>query len=166
MIQVCPYDELAALAVMRALDPADMLEARHVRGPGLTHARLFAEWHAAQPGAVLSLVVKSAGGRPVALVMLANTGQWGVAQAALLAADHHLWRRELMATALRIRRRIGAYCRDTGIRRIEVRCWTDHPRAGALLRLCGFRIEATMPGFGLGGDQTFQQHAWTAETGG
>ncbi|WP_333828279.1 hypothetical protein [Pararhodobacter sp.] len=161
MMQPGAYDPMAALAVFRSLDPCDLMEAQAIRGMGAGYAQLFAEWHAAQAGAVLSLVLRWHG-QPFALLVLGNTGQAGVAQAAMLARDHTQWRAGIVAAARRIRQNMPEFCAKAGVHRIEARAWAGHPRAGHFLRLCGFHVEAIMPGFGASGGETFQQYAWTA----
>ncbi|MFN3953225.1 MAG: hypothetical protein ACK4LQ_02150 [Pararhodobacter sp.] len=159
MLEACAYDDLAALAVFRALDPHDLLEAQHIRGASVRYPQLFAEWHGAQAAAVLSLVLK-AQGLPFAVLLVGNTGQAGVAQAAMLARDHARFRPALVAAAREIRTRLPAFCARLGVHRIEVRAWAGHPRAGRFLRLCGFQQEAEMTGFGAVGAERFLQFAW------
>lgn len=162
MIELAPYDEVAALAVFRQMDLHDLMESRLIRGMAAHHLQLFAEWHAAQGGLVLSLVARDrAQGVPFALLALGQTGQHGVAQAALLARDHGRFRRELAQAGLRIRLELPEICSGLGIHRIEARCWRDHPTAAAFLRACRFRHECDMPGFGPKGAFTYRQFAWT-----
>lgn len=160
MMQVAPYDAHDALIVFTHLDPWDAMEAAAVRGAKAPPAQLFAEWHAAQAHAALSLVLKW-GGVPFAVLVLGNTGQAGVAEAAMLARTHRHWRAGLVRAGREVRAGMAEYCQGRGINRIEARCWADHPRAGAFLRLCGFTLEAIMPGFGADGRAVFHQYAWT-----
>jgi hypothetical protein len=159
MIELRPYDDLAAMAVLSRLDASDRMEAEVMRGAITNHLALFAEWRSMQPAAVLSLVA-SVAGQPFALLMLVNTGQHGVASAALLARDHARYRRPLAQFAAAIRRDMPRYCADRGIHRIEARAWDDHPTASSLLAVLGFKHEANMPGFGPRGTVTFRQFAW------
>lgn len=160
-MQAGAYDPLGALAVFRQLDRHDLLEAQAIRGAGSTYPQLFADWHAAQVGALLSLVLRD-GGVPFAVLVLRHSGQAGVAEAAMLARDHRHWRRPLLAVARAIRCDMPRACAAEGVHRIEARSWAGHPRAAAFLRLCGFRLEAEMPGFGATGAEVFHQYAWTA----
>lgn len=163
MIELAPYSEVAALAVFRQMDHHDLMESRLIRGTAAHYLQLFAEWHAAQAGLVLSMVVKDLGrgGAPFAVMALGNTGQSGVAQAALLARDHQRFRRPLARTGLEIRRRLPDFCAELGIHRIEARCWRDHPTAARFLRGCMFKHDCDMPGFGPRGAFTYSQFAWT-----
>lgn len=161
MMRTGAYDDLAALTVFRHLDPADLAEAQALRGAGVRYPQLFAEWHAVQGAALLSLVINWHG-LPVALLMLGHTGQAGVAQAALMGRDHRRFRAAMIATARRVRVEMPIFCRETGIHRIEARAWSGHPRAGIFLKLCGFQSEVQMPGFGSAGAEVFHQYAWTA----
>lgn len=165
MIQPRAYDELAAMAVFRGLDPHDLLEAQITRGRDAGHLALFADWHAAQAHAVLSLVVftdPGRGAKPFGVLMLGNTGQAGVAQAAFLARDHGAFRRPLAEAAVQIRTQMPAFCHKAGIHRIEARAWAGHPRAARFLGAVGFAPEAIMPGFGSAGHEQFIQFAWVA----
>lgn len=163
MIALHPFDDVAAMDVIRNLDPFDRLEAEAVRGAAATHLALWADWRAIEGVRVASwLVRRAATGLPIALVALANTGQGGVAQAAMLARDHATHRRELVALARMIRSEMPRFCAELGINRIEARAWSRHPRASAFLSLVGFRHEADMPGFGIQGEQTFRQFAWVS----
>lgn len=165
MIQARAYDELAAMAVFRALDPYDLMEAQIMRGRAATHLSLFSDWHAMQAHAVLSLVAftdPAQGARPFAVLMLGNTGQAGVAQAALLSRDHGAFRRALVEAAREIRAVMPEFCDKAGIHRIEARAWAGHPRAARFLQAAGFCKEAVMPGFGAAGTESFIQFAWVA----
>ena len=159
MIELRAFDDLAAIVVFRHLDPSDRMEAEVMRGAPVSHLGLFADWRAMQPAAVLSLVA-SAAGQPFALLMLVNTGQSGVASAALLARDHARYRLPLGRFASAIRRGMAGYCAERGIHRIEARAWADHPTASRLLVALGFQHEADMPGFGPAGRASFRQFAW------
>lgn len=89
MIRISDYDDLAAMAIMRDLDVWDRLEAEAVRGEVVTHLSLFGDWRAARPLHVLGLTVRAQpSDEPIALLALANTGQHGVASAALVARNH------------------------------------------------------------------------------
>lgn len=165
MIEVRPFEDLAAWSVFQRLDPHDHLEAEFVRGAPATPLALFCDWRAAQPIQCVSLVIQTDarhGAVPFAVLCLANTGQAGVAQAALLARSHEHFRRPLAALAAQIRSRFPAVCAELGIHRIEARCWSNHPSAAILLDRIGFRHECDMPGFGKSGHITFRQFAWIA----
>lgn len=163
MITLRPYDDLAAFAVLKALDPHDQMEVEVTRGAAATHLALFADWRQMQGLAVASFVAHAGAFEvPFAVLMLTSTGQAGVASAALLARDHRQWRRPLAALALRVRREMPEFCARAGITRIEARAWAGHPRASTLLAAIGFHLEAEMPGFGRAGCHVFRQFAWTA----
>jgi len=162
MITLAPFDNLGAMAVLSRLDPSDLIEAHLVRGVHADHLTLFADWRGMQAQAVLSLVLKDdrRGGKPFAVLALSNTGQAGVAQAALLARDHAAHWRALATAALMIRAGLPEYCAEWGIYRIEARCWAGHPSAARFLTHCGFAPETDMPGFGPDGTAIFRQFAW------
>ncbi len=163
MIEIRPYEDLASMAVFRALDVHDHIEAELVRGASATALALFADWRLAQAHAPLSIVaVTGAIGRPFALLTLGNTGQAGVAQGAMLACDHNRHRHNLARLAVAIRRQMPAWCAERGIHRIEARVWAGHPSASLLLFAIGFAHECNMPGFGLTGTEVFRQFAWSA----
>lgn len=162
MIELAPWDPNAAWSVFHRLDNADWAEAQAMRGgTGSGVLDLFADWRAMQAHACLSLVLKSHGS-PFAVLAVGDTGQSGVAQAALLARNHTRFRLQLAQAGALIRRRLPGFCAELGIHRIEARAWFDHPRAHAFLDLCGFDLEATMHGFGADGREIFCQYAWTA----
>ncbi len=165
MIQLRPFDDFAAMTVIRGLDPWDQMEAEATRGARSSHLAIWADWRAIEGARVASWVVHSEAGTPFALVALANTGQSGVAQAAMLAMNHQGWRRELVAVARTIRDQMPEFCAELGIHRIEARAWATHPRASAFLQLVGFHHETDMPGFGPGGTETFRQFAWVGANG-
>jgi hypothetical protein len=161
MIRVHPFEDLAAMAVFSRLDVHDHIEAELVRGAPTTALGLFAEWRAAQAQGPVSLVATTGpSGKPFAVFALGNTGQAGVAEGALLAADHLRHRMALARLAVAIRQRLPAFMAETGINRIEARCWAGHPTASRLLAAMGFRHETDLPGFARDGTQTFRQFAW------
>ena len=165
MISVIPYEDRAAYVVIQRLDPFDHIEAELIRGAGASSLGLFADWRAAQSirsASFVALTGPERGGKPFAIFALGNTGQAGVANAALLARDHLHFRRPLAELALMIRREFPRFAADHGIHRIEARCWADHPHAASLLRNIGFSHECDMPGFGLTGAISFRQFAWLA----
>lgn len=164
MITLAPYDDHAAMAVLSALDPMDHMEAQVTRGVSVSHLALFADWRAAQAGAILSLILRAGGeaGTPFAVLVLGNTGQAGVAQAAMLSRDHTRFRRPLIEAALLIRRDMPVFCAEQGIYRIEARSWANHPRAARFLQASGFQKEVEMAGFGGAGQNRFCQFSFTA----
>lgn len=158
-----PYDDLAAMAVFRNLDVSDHMEAELVRGASTTHLSLFGDWRAAQAWQVMSLVAitpPTHGAQPFAVLCLGNTGQAGVANAALLARNHTLFRAPLRALVVAMARQLPVEARKRGIHRIEARCWAAHPTASRLLSALGFVHEADLHGFGADGRATFRQFAW------
>lgn len=165
MIHSRPYSDAAARAVLTRLDHADHFEAELVRGVATDGHALWADWRAVQ-GARLESVVfftgTHAGAAPFAVGCLTHTGQAGVAAGAFLARDHQRYRRQIGEAAVLIRRGLEAFARDTGLRRIEARCWDGHPTAPDFLSLLGFDLDADMRGFGPRGDATFLQYAWVA----
>lgn len=160
MIRLHPYDDLSAMAVIRQLDHHDQVEADLTRGAATPALALFAQWRSMQAIRIASHVATRADGTPFAVFALSNTGQAGVAQAALLARDHARFRRPLATLAAAIRAGMPGFAIDRGIHRIEARAWADHPTASALLTALGFDFETDMPGFGLSGTVTFRQFAW------
>jgi len=163
MVQALPYDDHAAMRVLKDLDASDLVEIGLMRGAQPNHLALFADWRQMQTMAALSYVLAldaSAGGIPFGVLVIGQT-QPGVAQAAMLARDHTKYRRPLIQTARRIRNEIPVFAKEAGLHRIEARSWVDHPRANKFLRLCGFTKEAALPGFGPDGRATFNQFAWT-----
>ncbi|MBY5988206.1 hypothetical protein [Roseovarius atlanticus] len=163
MIDLSGFTNLAGMAVLGHLDVNDLIEAQLVRGHQADHLDLFTDWKVMQAGAVVSLILSDpkTGGRPFAVLALGNTGQAGVAQAALLSKCHVRNRRSLARAALQIRARLPIFCEEVGIFRIEARCWSDHPTAPTFLHHCGFHPEVDMPGFGPKGRDRFTQFAWT-----
>lgn len=169
MITLRPFDDATSRQVLGKLDLCDQLECEFVRGRGIDDPMtLWADWRAMVPAHLLSLVAldRRRDGQgfvdvPFAVLALANTGQAGVGQAALLARDHGAFRVALARLAVMIRRGLPGFTREHGIHRIEARSWGDHPTAGRLLAAIGFRHEAEMPGFGVSGALTFHQWAWT-----
>jgi hypothetical protein len=162
MIQLCPPEPLALNAVLSRLDLHDQIEAELVRGRPTGGLELFADWwsmRGAWVGSHVFATGPSRGGAPFAVGALVNTGQAGVAQAALLARDHARYRRPLAELALRLAVELPAFCQARGIHRVEARCWAAHPSAPRFLTLIGFAHEADMPGFGADGAQMFSQFA-------
>lgn len=163
MITLRPFEDYAALAVFRALDVHDHMEAEAVRGASCTSLALFADWRAAQAHGPLSIIAHTGpAARPFAVITLGNTGQAGVADAAMLACDHRRHAVALARLAVTIRKGLPTFARDTGISRIEARSWACHPTAARLLTAMGFTHDCDMPGFGGSGHATFRQFAWTA----
>lgn len=160
MIDVRPFDSLSAWAVFQHLDPFDHLEAEVTRGAPVSALDLFADWRSIEAGRVLSYVASTLSG-PFAVFGLYNSGQAGVAVAALLARSHRTYRRPLAALALRIRTEMPVMAARLGIHRIEARSWGQHPTAASLLSSLGFAHEADMAGFGSTGQAMFRQFAWT-----
>ena len=90
----------------------ESLEAEVIRGAPSTHLALWADWRMMQAARVESWVaVTAAGGVPFAVLAVANSGQAGVAEAALLARDHRAFRRPLAALAAMMlsRRLVGSW---------------------------------------------------------
>lgn len=163
MIALRPYDDQAAFAVIERLDVSDRIEAEVVRGAPSTHLALWADWRMMQAARVESWVVTTAaGGVPFAVLAIANSGQAGVAEAALLARDHRAFRRPLAALAALLRREMPHWCNARGIHRVEARAWADHPTASLLLARIGFHHETDMPGFGPEGRHVYRQWAWVS----
>lgn len=156
-----PYDDASAMAVFSALDVADAQEVELVRGVRTSALALFADWRSVEPARVASFIACTGGGTPFAIFGLMNTGQAGVAAAALLARDHRRYRPWLAALAVDIRRELPAHCATLGIARVEARSWAGHPTASRLLRALGFCEECDMPGFGPTGRANFLQFALT-----
>lgn len=160
MFQLRPYDDLAAMAVLQALDVADQMEVQLVRGQVTGHLALFAEWRAMQAGFIASFIAQTPGGVPFAVFGLSPSGHAGVGVAALLARDHWRFRRPLAELSIEIRKRLARYCADTALHRIEARSWAEHPSAKRLLTAIGFCYEVSMPGFGPAGSVVFDQYAY------
>lgn len=164
-IEVCPYDDAAAMTVFSHLDPGDLMEMTIQRGEMPNSLALFADWRAQQGQAVASFVLKTKNhrrfhDRAFAVIALAHSGFYGVAQAALLAREHAKWRGPIARAAVLIRRRLDSFCGETGIRRIEVRSWSGHPTACNLLSSIGFAKEHTALGFGPDGDDSFDLYSY------
>ena len=159
MIQARPYEDTAAHVVLSRLDLNDHIEAELVRGQTAVGLAIFADWRAMRGFWVAGHVFCTATGTPFAVGALVNTGQAGVAQAALLARDHAQFRRPLTELALWLAAALPAYCRAQGIHRVEARCWAGHPTAARFLRAIGFDCETDMPGFGADGRAHFRQFA-------
>ena len=168
-IDARPYDDFAALQVFRHLDRNDLIEAQVVRGAAASHLSLFGDWRAAGAAAIASFVLhvedhQALADQPFAVLALAHTGQTGVAQAAFLARSHGKFRGPIARAAVLIRQRLPHLCADTGIHRIEARCFNAHPTAPRLLTALGFQHECTMAGFGARGANRFRQYAYLSPT--
>ena len=161
MIHVRPYDSQSAYAVLARLDLSDHIEAELIRGAPVVGLDLFADWRSMRGAWVAGHVFCTRWQHPFAVGAIVNTGQAGVAQAALLARDHAAFRRPLAVLARRLARALPELCAARGIHRIEARCWAQHPTAPRFLSHIGFRHEADMPGFGADGRAVFSQFALT-----
>ncbi len=159
MILIRPYDDLTAHAVLSRLDLHDQIEAELVRGRSAIGLELFADWRSMRGAWVAGHVFETRTGAPFAVGALVNTGQAGVAQAAMLARDHARYRRPLAQLACRIAVELPAFCLSHGIHRVEARCWAGHPTAARFLQAVGFAFETTLPGFGADGRAMFRQFA-------
>lgn len=157
-----PWTNSAALAVFRDLDQDDAAEAIIARGKSCDALQLWAEWWLTQRQAALSLVLHSRGGTPFAVLSVVPM-RAGVAQAALLARRHHVYRGDLLRAGAAIRSALPDWAATHGIRRIEARSWAGHPRASRFLALCGFRFEARLDGYGPDGSAMFCQYAWIGD---
>jgi hypothetical protein len=161
-ITLRPWSDHDGMAVFRFLDPLDLAEEEKVRGAAQNALALFADWRAMEPHRIVSLVAYTGGGVPFALFGLCNTGQAGVAGAALVARNHQAFRRPLAELAVLIRRHLPLEAARMGVRRIEARCWFHHPTASSLLEALGFQHECDMGGFGSPEATIFRQFAWIA----
>lgn len=159
MIDVRPFESLAASAVLQRLDVHDLIEAEVVRGTALLGLDLWADWRAMQ-GMCIASHVFTVEGQAFAVGAIVATGQSGVAQAALLARDHRRFRRPLVELARRIRDELPGFCADRGIHRVEARCWAGHPSASRFLAGIGFAHETDLFGFGADGRAVLRQFAW------
>lgn len=169
MIDVQPYDDHAAMAVFRNLDPHDVIEAEVMRGQSSSHLALWADWRAMRASWVASYVLSTGrpdqlGQTPFAVVALGNTGQAGVAQGAFLARSHKRFRGPIARAAVVIRHQLPRLCADLGIHRVEARCYAGHPTAQGFLRAIGFECDCAMRGFGADGTATFMQFAFLSQS--
>jgi hypothetical protein len=161
-----PYEDAAALALIRRLDPVDRAEIGVPEGRWLEDHRIWFDWRCLQPHAVASVIVAAGRGEAledIALVALVRGALPGLGHAAMIAADHRRHRRGLALAAAEMRRRLPVVARRAGLTRIECRVWEKHPTGPALLAAVGLRFEARCPGFGPGGCAAFLQYAWTDE---
>lgn len=167
-ILVRDYDLKSMESVFSYMDHSDLVEAAITRGdPGPVSAdkvrHFMIDWHNANALRLLSLVAcrkRQMGALlPFAIFGVSLTGYAGVAQAALLARAHFVFRRDLAELAILIRKGLPEWAAEHGINRIEARSWAGHPTGGGFLRAIGFDLECTMPGFGAGGMETFEQYA-------
>lgn len=162
-LRLTPWQDEAGHAVLTRLDAHDLMEATLVRGGPVTGLALWADWRAMEPYRIASLIAcRGATGTPFAVFGLVNSGQAGVAEAALLARDHAACRFDLARLCVTLRRAMPGWCAERGVRRIEARAWTCHPTAARLLRALQFHAETVMPGFGPDGRHSFAQFAWIA----
>lgn len=164
MIQLRPYDNLSAQAILTRLDPADLAEAALLRGGEVDGLDLFADWRASAAfwiGSRVAVTAPARGSRPFAVVAVTRASAPGIAHAALLARDHGRFRRELVMLARKLAADMPAWAAHHDLTRIEARSWAGHPRAAALLSAVGFRAECIMPGFGPDGREELIQWAWT-----
>lgn len=161
-LRLDPWQDEAGHAVLTRLDANDLREASLVRGGPVTGLALWADWRAMEPHRIASLIAcRAETGTPFAVFGLVNTGQAGVAEAALLARDHALFRLPLARLCASLRAAMPGWCAARGVRRIEARAWAGHPTAARMLRALHFFPEAVMGGFGPEGRHQFVQHAWT-----
>lgn len=166
MIELQPYSDHLAMHIFTSLDPNDHIEAELVRGVNTSHLAIFADWRSLEGVRLLSIIITDGGAQktPIAILGLSNTGQAGVAQAALLSRSHERFKPQLREVAKRIRHELPIFAEEQGVYRIEARSWSEHPTANRFLRYCGFRLETQMPGFGATGAFTFNQFAWISPT--
>lgn len=164
MIDLRPYSDAQANAVLRRLDAMDHAEASVFRGAQTDTLALFAEWRAAAQASVVSLVFVTSpnhGSTPFAVLNVAHTGAAGVAQAAFLSRNHAAWRGPIARAGVMIRARAPEMCRELGIHRVEARCWSKHRTAQTFLTAIGFQKECAMRGFGRDGQACFEQFSLT-----
>lgn len=163
-VQLRPYDNLSAHAVLTRLDPADRAEAALIRGGEADGLDLFADWRAGAAFWIGSRVAVSSpvrGAVPFAVVAVTRAIAPGIAHAALLARDHGRFRRDLVELARLLAAELPGWAARERLTRIEARSWAGHPRAAGLLMAVGFCAECVMPGFGPAGRDSLIQWAWT-----
>lgn len=159
-VYLTPYEDAAAMAVFRNLDPADRDEALRT-SPELGNVyALFGGWRSLPvlPG-TSQIAMSNRSFHPFAVFAATPAGAAGVATVSLLARDHGHFRRELAELVVHLRGILPQLMDQHGVRRLEVRSWADHPRAAGLLRGMGFKVEATCKGFGPEGADVFTQWA-------
>jgi hypothetical protein len=159
-VYLTPYEDAAAMAVLRQIDGADREEALRVTPALACHYTLFAAWRgmAVLPGTSQIAMTRRCY-QPFAVFAASPAGAQGVASVSLLSRDHARFRRELAELTAHFRARLPELMEQHGIHRLEVRSWADHPRAAGLLRAMGFQPEATCRGFGAEGADVFVQWA-------
>lgn len=162
-----PWSDKAGFDVLANLDTHDLLEFWAAYGAqGVPTVTMFADWRAAAGGALVSYVLcqawRETSLEPFAVLALRLTGAAGVAEAAFLARDHRLYRREIATAGGLIRDNLAGQASTFGLHRVEARCWAQHPTAARFLRAVGFSHEADLQGFGANGAETFRQFAWVA----
>lgn len=159
-VYLTPYEDAAAMAVLRNLDPADRDEALRTSAELGNIYALHAGWRGlpVYPG-TSQIAVSTRRYQPFAVFAASPAGAAGVATVSLLARDHGAFRREIAELVLHLRGILPQLMAQHGVRRLEVRSWAGHPRAGGLLRGMGFAVEATCKGFGPEGADVFTQWA-------
>lgn len=162
-IRLMPWKDAPAAAVFRSLDPHDWIEAQIARGGDPSWMMRFADWREARQSWLASHVLATHGGTPFAVLAVTATAQAGVAEAAFLARDHWRFRHEIACAGVLFRQRLPGWAREHGLHRIEARAWEGHPSAPRFLQALGFRLEARLRGFGVGGNQAFLQFAFITD---
>lgn len=158
-----PWSDELALDVFRDLDPNDREEMFITMGCALTPLQVFSGWKTVAPLCAYEAIAVASGpsrqGAFAALSLVRN-GPAGTAEASLLARRHRAWRWQLGALAVIVKRDLPGMMAQLGLRRVEARCWEDHPTAGVLLGRLGFRQEGgPLAGFGEDGAHRFLQFA-------
>jgi len=165
LVKLSPFDPARALTVLSGLDDNDQLEAQIMRGDPAESYDLLTDWLLlARQGAACyvgeALPPISA---PFAVLALVPGTTPGLGYAAMLARDHHFWKRALVPLVRLIRHDLPPVAAHMGLHRIEARSWAGHPTAATLLRAIGFTREAEMTGFGYGGEMNLDQWVWLAD---
>ena len=159
-IQFGPYSTAEALPVFEDLNLEDLVEQQIASGVALDNLDMFANWTVNGRSLAINWLFRTAEGEPFAIAGLAQGSAAGVGQAAFLSRDPQTFRRPLVKAARIIRTILPEVSRDTGLRRIECRCWRNHSTASRFLESIGFERETGLRGFGPSGDDVFLQYAW------
>ncbi|MEO0681136.1 MAG: hypothetical protein AAF192_12055 [Pseudomonadota bacterium] len=154
----------ALMAVLADLDPADRREADMEGLPAADPEALAQGFCAATAGGGMVWVVWHApdgrGADPFAICAMGPAQGPRCAHVGFVSRPRSQFRRPLGCLGVWLRRSLPAAARTRGARRLEARCWAEHPTGPGWLQALGFAREGVLRGYGLGGAD-FELHALT-----
>jgi len=151
-LSLAPFELLSALRVIEDLDRMDRLEIQ-LGGVDPTPDAILRQFVLQDAtGSHLQIVWRhrpEGGAEPFAIVMIDELLARGTASAALIARDHVRFAAPLRRLVAGLRADLPGAMAQSGLRRLECRCWAEHPTAPGLLTAIGFAFETELHGFGL-----------------